>query len=145
MVLGSACSGDDGGPEQVSLIPDSFPADFTEVRGCRRSGDHDFQFIKVLADANAVATYSTRTGPFPEGSVIIKEEYDPSDTMCENEVALWTVMVRLAEGEDPENLDWAWQKVYASGKIDPPIKGCANCHKDCGIPPDGYDGTCTLP
>lgn len=136
--------GDDGGP------PPDFPADYAvsyvEVRNCRGSGDHDLHNIRILADPAALAPYQGRTEAFPEGAVVLKEEYDFGDTTCSGEILQWTVMRKLAEGSAPDMLGWAWQEVDAERRVvseDEPR--CIGCHQGCGMAPDGYDWTCAMP
>lgn len=140
----AACGGDEAMPD-----PD-FPADYartyTEVRDCRASTEHDFANIRVLADPLAEAPYRDRTTPFPEGAILLKEEHDMADEACTGDVLSWAVVTRLAPGSSPETLDWRWQKVGAGRRVlseDEPR--CVSCHTDCGVPPDGYGGTCAVP
>lgn len=137
--------GDDA-PPGVPILPMDYPATYTEVRNCRQSGDHDLNMVRVLADPSAMAAYSDRTSPFPEGATVLKEEYEFGDATCAGPIRQFTVMRKLLVGADPGNLDWRWQRIDAAFNVvsenDP---RCANCHRDCGVPPDGYDGTCTLP
>ena len=139
LVLAAAC-GDDG-PSPV--FPESWASAYTEVRNCRSSGDHELNKVRVLADPAALAPYMTRTQPFPSGAVVLKAEYDFADGNCSGPPVGWTVMQK---GGAPEDLGWVWQKVDAKRGVesdnDPQ---CVQCHSDCGLPPDGYDGTCTVP
>jgi len=137
-----AACGDDGTP----VFPDDYEATYTEVRDCRQSGDHDLNNIRVLADPAALGPYQDRTTPFPEGAVVIKVQYEFGDIDCSGEVQRVTAMEKLAVGSDPDNLDWFWQSVSGDGKVlDEQLPRCAGCHQGCGGPPDGYDGTCTIP
>lgn len=138
----AACGGDDG---PASLLPTSYETSFTEVRDCRRSGDHDFEYIRILADASAASVYLAREGQIPEGAMLIKEQYDASDQECAGEIVQWTLAKRLPIGSSPATLDYEWQRVLADGRVDADSEGCVNCHSDCGVPPDGFDGTCALP
>jgi hypothetical protein len=55
-------------------------------------------------------------------------------------------MVRLAEGSSPSTLDWRWYQVTADRTIvGTDIPRCIGCHTGCGVPPDGYEGTCAVP
>lgn len=140
MVVVAAC-GDD------AATPD-FPADyadtFTEVRDCRPSGDHDLHHVRVLADAVAAPPYLGRDAPFPDGAIVLKEEYGFADDACEDEIVAWTVMTRITGS--PETLGWRWQKVASDlTVISEDDSRCIGCHLDCGVPPDGYDGTCEVP
>jgi hypothetical protein len=79
------------------------------------------------------------------GSIVLKEEYGFGDTDCVGEVERWTVMQRLAPGSSPETLDWSWQDVEPSRQVktvNEPL--CIGCHTTCGVPPEGYQSTCTV-
>lgn len=144
-VLGAAC-GDDAMNAPDAVFPADYGDTYTEVRDCRQSGDHDLNVVRVLADPAALAAYADRTEPFPEGAVVIKEEYEFGDIDCTGPIIQWTAMEKLPVDSAPDMLDWRWQKVDADGVVvqqDGPR--CAACHQGCGVPPDGYDGTCTVP
>ena len=146
LVLPVSCS--DDGPSDSGPAP-SFPADYassyTEVRDCRGSTEHEFANVRVLADPDALAPYQGRDADFPVGSVVLKEEYDFEDTECTGAIIRWTAMQRLATGTSPDTLDWSWQDVEPSRRVksvDEPR--CIGCHTTCGVPPEGYQGTCTV-
>lgn len=138
--LTAAC----GGPEP--LFPEDYEATFTEVRDCRQSGDHDLHTIRVLADEAALMAYADRDGPFPPGATVLKVEYDFGDIDCTGPIQQWTVMQKLPVGTAVGDLDWEWQTVDADRNViaENPTR-CPACHQGCGQPPDGYDGTCTIP
>jgi len=138
LVLAAACS-DTPEPE----FPTDYAATYTEVRGCRSSSDHDLHQIRVLADPAALDPYRTRTSAFPVGAVVLKEEFDFADTLCAGPILVWTVMKKTRSAA---NLGWTWQYVEpASGVGTQNERRCINCHTTCGVGPDGYDGTCTMP
>jgi hypothetical protein len=154
LALASACGGgagdDDGDDGEVDAGVPLFPADyadsFVEVRGCRASADHLLDRIRVLADPAALAPYQDRDDAFPEGAVVLKEEYDPTDLACEGEIVRWTVMVRLPEGASSDTLDWRWQDLDGErAVVSQDDVRCYGCHSSCGRPPDGHDGTCAVP
>ncbi|MCA9691841.1 MAG: cytochrome P460 family protein [Nannocystaceae bacterium] len=147
-----AACGDDGEETDTDTItadPD-FPADYqqsyTEVRDCRGSGDHNLNNVRILASPSALTPYQDRVDPFPIDAVVIKEEYAFDDTACTGPISRWTVMRKLEAGSAPETLDWTWQDVTSDRTvIEVDGTGCVNCHTGCGNPPDGYDGTCSIP
>jgi hypothetical protein len=54
-------------------------------------------------------------------------------------------MTRLAPGSSPATLDWYWQDVDASRRVVTENDArCIGCHTTCGVPPEGYQGTCTV-
>ncbi len=134
----------DPGPEPD--FPEDYEADYVEVRDCRGSADHDLNTIRILASPEALEPYMTRGMPFPEGAVVVKEEYEFGDIACEGPIKQWTVMRRLADDSSPDTLDWAWQRVDFDRHVrssDEPR--CIGCHMGCGVAPDGHDWTCALP
>lgn len=138
LAAGSAC--DDG-----VVFPADYASTYEEVRDCRpNGGSHNFNQIRVLVDPAAWDAYMERQEPFPVGAVVLKEEYDPSDTECAGEPVSWSAMQRLEDGND-ELLNWTWQQVDSGRAItsqDEPR--CYGCHAGCA-PPDGYENTCTVP
>jgi len=145
-----AACGDDGGGDDTTGDPAVFPADYAatyrEVRNCRPSLDHDLMRIRVLASPEALTPYNGRTAPFPTGAIVLKEQYKDTDTACAGPIQKYTVMQKLAAGSSPAMLDWLWQDVGANQRtLTPNIQRCPACHTGCGKPPEGYDGTCTVP
>jgi hypothetical protein len=117
-----------------------FPADYetryAEVRDCRRSPDHDLSYIRVLASPDAEGTYTTRTGDFAEGAILVKPEY--ADDLCTDLLGI-TAMRRTAGS-------WEFQETDTMGRVvSTDTLRCIGCHASCGVPPDGFMGTCALP
>jgi Cytochrome P460 len=147
LLLGvSSCGGNGSSGSGASpSFPADYAASYTEVRDCRNSGDHQLNRVRVLADPAALEPYQARDADFPVGSVVLKEEHDFGDADCSGAPVRYTVMTRLAAGSSPSTLDWYWQDVDATRKVvteDGPL--CIGCHTGCGVPPDGYQGTCTV-
>ena len=139
-----ACNGGDDGEQPV--FPADYAATYQEVRGCRLSLEHDLVRMRVLAAPDALSPYNERTAPFPTGAVVLKEQFDSGDTSCTGPLVSITVMQKLDVGSSPETIDWQWQTADPDHRTVPSdINRCTQCHIDCGKPPDGYDGTCTVP
>jgi hypothetical protein len=145
-VLAAACS-DSGSstPTLVAAFPADYAASYVEVRGCRKSADHELDFVRVLADPVALGPYTDRASTFPDGAVVLKEQYDASDDTCTGSVAEWTVMLKDQAAE--ERLGWSWQRVAADRRVvEANTSRCFSCHAGCtGAPDTGYDFTCTDP
>ena len=143
----SACSGDDGGTSEEGLLPADYASTYTEVRDCRFSLDHDLNYQRVLASPDAVTPYTDRMAPFPTGSTVVKVQYGEDDDACAGPIVTYTLMQKLDVGSAPPSLDWEWQKLDADRKIDTSyeIERCISCHTTCGVPPEGYAGTCEVP
>ena len=144
--LAAACSE----PESPTPAPEAaFPADYAasyvEVRGCRKSADHELEFVRVLADPAALGPYTDRSSAFPDGAVVLKEQYDASDDTCSGPIAQWTVMLKNRTAS--ERLGWDWQRVGADRRVtESNSQRCSTCHADCsGAPMPGYDFTCADP
>ncbi len=145
MWLAALGCGDDAPSGPAPSFPADYASTYSEVRDCRSSSEHEFMRVRVLADAIALGPYVGRDADFPVGSVVLKEEYDFADTACAGDVIRWTVMTRLATGSSPETLDWYWQEVDAARRVETEDENrCIGCHTGCGVPPDGYQGTCTV-
>jgi hypothetical protein len=77
---------------------------------------------------------------------VLKEQYDAGDTACAGPIVEFTVMQKQGVGASPEELDWTWQKVSPDHRtLTTEITRCVGCHTACGQPPEGHDGTCTVP
>jgi hypothetical protein len=141
------CSGDDGGDDgDPALFPADYAATYQQVRNCRASLEHGLVRVRVLASPDAVTPYQGRTAPFPAGAILLKEERPDSDTTCSGAPTNYTVMQKLPAGSSPATLDWTWQEVGTNLRATARgTQGCIGCHTDCGKPPEGYDGTCTVP
>jgi hypothetical protein len=141
-LAGASCGDDDPDPP-VPLFPEDYAATYVEVRDCRRSADHDLSYIRILADPLAREPYETREDPFPEGAVVLKEEYDIADAACDGQIMGWSVMQHLAPEADAD-LGWQWQHVAATREVDSEnLPRCIGCHATCTDV--GYEGTCAEP
>jgi hypothetical protein len=126
------------------VVPESYASTYVEVRDCRRSADHDLEYIRVLVDPAAVDTYQLREAPFAEGAVVVKEQYRNED--C-TDLTRITAMRKEAAGFDPEAGDWAWQELTPDLGVneDADPQRCISCHTLCGAAPAGHDFTCAEP
>ncbi len=138
-----ACDPSETEPPPAAVFPQDWQASYTEVRDCRRSGDHDLNYVRILADAAALAPYQKRDAPFPDGAVVLKIEF--ADPEC-TDTSGFTAMRREA-GFDAPNGDWHWQRLDATETVteDGKLDRCIGCHTSCGAPPDGHDSTCAVP
>jgi hypothetical protein len=131
---------------EPALYPIDYAATYQEVRNCRFSLEHDLVRIRVLASPDALTAYNGRVEPFPTGAIVLKEQYADSDITCSGPLVEVTVMQKLPIGSAPSELDWKWEKAGADHHlVDFEVRRCRGCHEMCGQPPDGYDGTCTVP
>jgi len=87
-----------------------------------------------------------RASTFPDGAIVIKEEYDIADSACADDIVQWTVMVKDAAAEELNG--WRWQRVNPEREVvESDTARCFGCHEACdGVAPNiGYDYTCTEP
>lgn len=146
VVLAGGCADDDSAkPAPAPAFPADYRSTYMPQRECRKSGDHELDFVRVLTDPAASVAYADRTTPFPDGAVVLKEQYDVSDTDCTGPVVAWTVMVKHAAAT--ERLGWDWQRVSADRRVlETNGSRCIGCHTACtGAPEVGYDFTCEEP
>lgn len=143
VALLGACDPNEPPDPPPPIFTADWEATYTEVRDCRRSGDHDLNYVRILADAAALDPYQKRDVPFPDGAVILKVEF--ADPECTDTFG-FTAMRREA-GFDAANGNWHWQRLDAQEVVteDGALQRCIGCHTSCGVPPDGHDYTCAVP
>jgi hypothetical protein len=123
---------------------EDYEASYVEVRDCRKSADHELEYIRVLADPMALGPYLDRTSDFADGAVVLKEQYDAGDDTCTGPITQWTVMTKRAAAS--EHLGWDFQRVAADRRVvEMNASSCSGCHQGCSGSPIGYDSTCAEP
>jgi hypothetical protein len=139
LIAATACAQvDNPNPEQV--LPVDYLTSFVQVRGCRPSIDHMLSIV-VRTRADLAGVYDEGPYPFPEGALLVKEQYRDGGCM---DLAEYAVMKKRESGYDPNGGDWQWyrlderQHVVESGKI----ARCVGCHRACGA---ARDRACTDP
>ncbi|NIQ93535.1 MAG: cytochrome P460 family protein [Desulfuromonadales bacterium] len=82
-------------------------------------------FLTTYVNKKAAKTLEKMSGEFPNGAMIVKENYSP-----EKKLAAITVMYRV-EGYDSSAGDWFWLKYQPDGTVqkEGKVAGCINCHK----------------
>jgi hypothetical protein len=131
----------EAGPEPV--FPANAEAEWTELRDCRHSHEHELRFIRVFASPDAEDPYLALSPdvPYPVGARLVKLEYD--DFECTNLLG-YTALEKLPRGTAPAAGDWLWQRVGPDRKVleEGAMPRCINCHQEHCEPPLGYDLTC---
>jgi hypothetical protein len=147
VALAGACAdpAPTGNPTPPAVFPVDYVDSYVEVRDCRKSADHELELVRVLADPAALGPYLDRESAFPEGAVVLKEQYDPADDTCSGAITQWTVMRKALAAT--ERLGWDWQRVAPDRRVvEVNAERCVSCHASCtGAPQPGYDFTCTDP
>lgn len=143
-LLAAACA-DPASPAPIAAFPADYAASYEEVRSCRKSADHELDFVRVLADPSALGPYRDRSSAFPDGAVVLKEQYEPDDASCSGPIAAWTVMRKNAAATARSG--WDWQRVAADRSVvEADTASCRGCHAGCtGAGQPGYDFTCAEP
>lgn len=80
--------------------------------------------LRTFVNSEAYETISEKRGSFPNGSIIVKENYSP-----EKKLMAVTVMYKI-KGYNPSANDWFWVKYDSKGGIlkEEKVKGCIGCH-----------------
>jgi hypothetical protein len=80
--------------------------------------------LTTYLNATALDALTGSTGPLPDGSMVVKENYMPDSTL-----AAITVMYAV-DGYDPEANDWFWAKFQPDGSVDAAgrVESCQECH-----------------
>lgn len=141
----AACGSD---PPTPSVIPADYATTFTKVRPCLPSIEHGPRNVVVFASPDAVTTYQTLTGDYPDGAMLVKEEYASSDQSCAGSILRWTASQKLAAGSSTATLDWHWQELDAHKAVKTDDdQSCIACHTNCvpGGSEGGYRYTCSAP
>lgn len=143
LALTMLCGCPEPAPDVEPLFPESYATDWTLVRDCRRSIDHDLAYVQVWADPTAAPTYQAREGTLPDGSTLLKEEF--ADEECTDLVGF--TLMRREEGFAEANGDWHWQEVAFDRQVvtDGSKFECFHCHQDCGGTVEPFDWTCAEP
>lgn len=86
-------------------------------------------YVDIFYNADAEATLTAGTGPFPDGAALVKVGY--KDDLS---VGAITAMVKQ-EGFDPDHGDWTWAQFDADMtlKQSGALSGCAGCHAGAAL------------
>jgi hypothetical protein len=135
-------------PPVDPVFPEDYRSSYELVRDCRLSIEHDLVRIQVWANDIARDAYVNRDAELPDGSILVKEEFDGDDVGCADPMIGWTVMRREA-GFSPSIGDWHWQTLNEEQVVieDGRISECYMCHDMCDDDEDdeGFDWTCAVP
>jgi sugar lactone lactonase YvrE len=116
-----------GGP--VPIFPPNYRGTFTMVRSCRFSASHGGVNVRVFANDVAAQPYLNNANPLPEGSIVVKEEFNGTDCSDDNTLVGWRAMRKDTPGYDPIDGDWHWQKVSPQRVVVFDTKDtCIGCH-----------------
>lgn len=140
LLLAPACEREeeDASP---SLVPETFPEGFVEVRDCRFSVEHNAVHIRILAPTDVAQVYLDGQYPFAAGDLVVKQEF--RDSACTELVGM-TAMQRRSAQDPMSGGDWSWQRLdEAAVPIGPEdARTCSGCHESCTM---GRDGVCADP
>ena len=101
------------------------PSRDQEAKAARVHGPHNQLQIQIFTNpAASTAFYSSSPGPFPEGSIVVKEK---SVAGRKSPVAI-AAMIKGAKGSSPASGDWEFVYVSSEG---PSVAtaACQDCHR----------------
>ena len=139
LLLVGACFKQDKN-QTSQILPLSYPTDYLPVRNCRPIQGHTSSYIIVRATSDVGALYNAATGPLPQGSLLVAEEYDKAD--CTS-LTGYTLMFKDAFTDPPTAEAWHWQRLDDQRIIaeDGRVQSCMTCHTLC----NRNDYTCSPP
>lgn len=152
-ICAAGCSDE---PEPTPIAPVVTAAElasggFEEVLACRASHEHDLRYVRIVANAAAVAMYrrcilvpaAGCSEPFPVGALFVKYEYELPGCFP-GDFDGYTASLKLAPGSYPEGHDWRWQRLTPKFRVTEdgaPLR-CLLCHIDHCAAPAGHDLHC---
>lgn len=128
VVLSACAEVDDPNPKMV--LPGDYRTAFVPVLRCDQGAEHGPINIVVRVRSELAAQYDNGPYPFPEGTLIVKEEY--RDQECADLMG-YTAMRKEQSGYFPESGDWQWFSLDPYGVVlkDGKQPTCTKCHADC--------------
>lgn len=127
----AAPDGGEGAPPPT--FPPDFRTRFTKINhgrfASRGHGSNRF-WLDVYANDAARAGYAQTSGDVPIGAMFVADGYEPS-VAGQGVRGPILMMEKRARGYDPENGDWRYAVVEASGKVsaDGKLALCFDCHE----------------
>jgi hypothetical protein len=139
LLLVGACFKQDKN-QSSQILPLSYPTGYSPVRNCRPIQGHTSNYIIVRATSDVGALYNAATGPLPQGSLLVAEEYDKAD--CTS-LTGYTLMFKDAFTDPPTAEAWHWQRLDYQRDVleDGRVPSCILCHTGC----NRNDYTCSPP
>jgi hypothetical protein len=93
-----------------------------------KSESHQKRLVMIYANGVGLEAYKAKAGPMPEGTVIVKENFEDAGGKPGKLLEL-SVMQKLAKGASPATGDWYFATLNSAGKLDKENpKECAECH-----------------
>jgi hypothetical protein len=128
VVLFACAEVDNPSPQMV--LPEDYRTAFAQVRTCRNSVEHGLVNVVVRVRGEQKDLYEAGPYPFPQGSLVVKEEY--RDAGC-SDLAGYTVMRKEAAGYFSAGGDWQWFSLDSGGTVlkDGKSATCSHCHAQC--------------
>ena len=85
---------------------------------------HGF-YLRTFVNNIAFDAIVAKSGRYPDGAIIVKENYKPDKTL-----ASITVMRKIS-GYDPAHNDWFWVKYNPDGSVavEGKVQSCISCHE----------------
>ncbi len=123
----------EGYPMWVSVTDEPVTGDMSGVLGPAHEGEEGWRM--VYANKPAAKVMKSENYPFPVGAIIVKEAY-PDENGGAGDLASITVMIKRANGYDPDHKNWEYMmltpmmKVANDGMAQGKIEMCIGCHAE---------------
>jgi hypothetical protein len=139
LVLAACAEVDSPSPKMV--LPSDYRTAFVPVRPCGPVNEHGLISVVVRVRNEQSSVYDNGPYPYPEGSLIVKEEY--RDDQC-TDLSGYTAMRKEAPGYFPAGGDWQWFRLDPYGVIlqDGKQPACSQCHSSPKCASKMKDFTC---
>lgn len=103
--------------------------------------DVDGYRVIYINDVGVATNKRTRPYKYPEGTVIVKEQYKDASSYKNKRRPDLTIMIKLSEGESPETGDWGYtsgfkRKIHKN--LSSQAKFCGDCHKAANLKKSDY-------
>lgn len=114
--------------DTATYFTETWETDYVELHGCRLTAHPRGGYMRVVMSPEAQAAWCAEQ-ELPEGTVVVKEQWDDNAACPPNEWDLFTVMKKTSAG-------WDWQTVGGTGGVQGTSgqnTGCIDCHQgSCG-------------
>jgi CubicO group peptidase (beta-lactamase class C family) len=130
----AACSAEDAEPDReaydLAIAGDAYKSWATFPNAAPElypSAQHNGDFVRSYMNDVAAASLASFSGEFPDGSILVKEQYaDAEGKTLNGHTVMWK-----REGYDPEHGDWYWIAFNGAGETtvhNGMAEYCYGCH-----------------
>lgn len=116
------------GHDAASYFSENWETDYVEIEACKVTAHPRGGYIRTMLSPEAQTAFCAGD-PLPDGTVIVKEQWDEDPGCAPGSWDLFTVMKKNGDS-------WDWQTVGGGGGVvgtSGPNASCSNCHEaTCG-------------